>query len=122
MKKSCRYCGRIHDENETCPKKPKTNYRSDNTVEARFHHSGQWINKSKEIKERDNYLCRVCLSKNILNYKQLEVHHIVPLKIDFSLRLENDNLITLCKNHHIEAERGIIKVEELKSLITPPIL
>ena len=35
-------------------------------------------------------------------------------------RLDSNNLITLCTLHHKDAERGIISVEELHSLIDSP--
>jgi 5-methylcytosine-specific restriction endonuclease McrA len=43
----------------------------------------------------------------------LSVHHITSLKEDFSKRLDNDNLITLCELCHRKAEVGAIKKEEL---------
>lgn len=45
------------------------------------------------------------------------VHHITQLEQDFELRLENDNLITLCGSCHEEAETGMISKECLRSLI-----
>ena len=36
------------------------------------------------------------------------MHHIVPLAEDYDLRLENENLITLCVRHHKMADDGII--------------
>jgi len=34
-------------------------------------------------------------------YEDLEVHHIIPFHIDRSLELEESNLITLCRPHHL---------------------
>ena len=46
----------------------------------------------------------------------LSVHHIVPLKVDYDRRLDNDNLITLCRYHHEAAERGYISRLELANI------
>lgn len=34
------------------------------------------------------------------NYKNLEVHHIIPVNVDRSKELDPENLITLCKTCH----------------------
>ena len=41
-------------------------------------------------------------------YKELEVHHIVPIEEDYSKRLDETNLITLCRYHHELAEKNTI--------------
>ena len=46
----------------------------------------------------------------------VEVHHIVPVEEDYSLRLDNDNLISLCREHHEEAEKGRIDRDILKGI------
>lgn len=56
---------------------------------------------TKELKEkirnRDNYKCRICNSSQIQN-SRLDVHHI-----DYNKQNCNeDNLITLCKKHHMK--------------------
>ena len=122
MKKSCKYCGFIHEVGFNCPKKPKKNSKLKNNEIDGFRSTYAWQRKREEIKQRDLYLCRVCRDKNIdgiveYNYEDLGVHHIVPLRVDYSLRLENSNLITLCDKHHKDADSGIIKADYLKSLI-----
>ena len=71
------------------------------------------LRKAAEILERDYHCCRVCLSAGIINSNDLSVHHIIPLKDDYDRRLDNDNLITLCRYHHEAAERGHISRQEL---------
>ena len=122
MKKSCKYCGRIHDIGFECPRKPKRIKNLNNKEADNFRNTYAWQKKREEIKERDLYLCKACMDEGINGkveyvYEDLEVHHIVPLNTDYSLRLENDNLITLCNKHHKEAENGDIKVDYLRSLI-----
>lgn len=120
-KKSCIYCGRIHDKNFLCPKKPiRTRYNK--TDKDKFRNTKAWQNKREEIKQRDKGLCQICLLKLYNTIKQytfrgIEVHHIIPLNEDYSLRLESDNLISLCQYHHELAERGEISRSELKDII-----
>lgn len=52
---------------------------------------------------------------------ELQVHHIEPLEEREDLRLEEDNLITLCIQHHSMADNGKIPRALLHSLTeTPP--
>lgn len=114
--KSCKYCGRIHDISFDCGMKPKYYAKKGNDIDI-FHWSKAWEKKSKAIKERDNYLCLVCLSKKIYENKTLSTHHIVPLKEDWERRLDDDNLITLCRVHHEQAESNKISRKKLFELV-----
>lgn len=120
MKKACRYCGRIHDTGYICPKKPLKNKRT--TAFDKFRSSSVWQNKREMIKKRDNYCCKICFL-SIFDTKiddfYTEVHHIIPLAEDYSKRLDDDNLITLCERHHKLAENGVISRAELFSLTRP---
>lgn len=119
MKRTCKYCG-IVDENHICPHRKE--YKKKEFTQARkFRNSKSWQTKSQEIRQRDRHLCRICMidkynTVNQLNYKKLEVHHIISLEQDYSKRLDNDNLITLCSYHHHMAEAGDIPAEELQRL------
>ena len=77
--------------------------------------SGAWKVKANEIKQRDLFLCQVCLRQQDkrFNPHELSVHHIRKLRDAWDKRLENDNLITLCRIHHEEAENGILPIDYL---------
>lgn len=123
MLKTCSRCG-IVPQDHICPYK---NYRNKDTKENKFRSSKQWTNKSLEIRTRDKNLCQICL-RNLYNtqfkynYKNLEVHHITPISEDYTLRLENDNLITLCCYHHKLADKGVIPKIILNEIVlgSPP--
>lgn len=120
MLKSCKYCGRIHDGKFDCGKKPVRKKQGNN--KDRFRWTQAWQNKREEIKQRDKYLCQVCIRKLYDTYKQynygdLEVHHAIPLEEDFDKRLDNDNLITICEHHHEMAERGEIPLDTVLNII-----
>ena len=51
------------------------------------------------------------------NFTDLEVHHIEPIANAWDKRLEDDNLISLCRYHHELAEKGTIPAEVLKNII-----
>jgi len=54
----------------------------------------QFLEWSKNVKERDNYQCVICKCT-----KYLHTHHIIPREIH-PLRFDIDNGITLCAKHH----------------------
>ena len=66
--------------------------------------------------QRDFNCCRVCANVGVICAQDLSVHHIIPLAVDYERRLDDDNLITLCRYHHEQAERGAIKAAELRRL------
>jgi hypothetical protein len=82
----------------------------------------RWHIIREQCLERDYYMCRFCgltQQQHISIYeRELEVHHIIPRRqfyededksVDGTNSMEN--LITLCREHHIQAENGIIKLE-----------
>ena len=121
MLKSCPYCGRIHDSRIDCGAKPVR--RSKVSKKDKFRSSRQWQAKRQEIKQRDRYLCQVCIrglyGVGVRYYHEgLEVHHAVPLEEDYELRLADGNLLTLCQRHHEMAESGEIPREIILDIIT----
>ena len=121
MKKACPYCGKVHEKGFVCVRKPVQSRTSD---ADRFHYTGQWRDKSLYIRRRDLFLCAACRANlrgtvRRLNTEDLSVHHIIPLKVDYSLRLDDQNLITLCRVHHEMAENGELTAGELSELIPP---
>ncbi len=125
MLKSCKYCGRIHEEKEVCEAKDKASKRwgiRRNTKAFSFRKTNDWTLKSREIRDRDKYCCLCCKAMLIgttrqLNTYDLSVHHIVPIEEDYQLRLSNENLITLCAVHHEMCEAGEITRDNQRQLV-----
>lgn len=116
MLKACSGCGRIHKKGE-CDIVAVYSYKRKNESQAqKFRNRKVWRRKADEILERDYCCCRLCLMAGVVNSENLSVHHIIPLVQDFDKRLDNDNLITLCRYHHELAERGMLKKSELHRL------
>lgn len=114
--KACPYCGRIHPKGFDCGRLPKRGSQKD-TVEQRFRSSTRWTRKSIRIRERDHYMCVYCMQHDKrINTDDIEVHHIVPVKEDYDRRLDDDNLISLCREHHEAAEAHVISRDTLLSM------
>lgn len=118
MLKTCSHCG-IVSSDHICPySKRKKKYSLANDIRK----TNKWHLKSKEIKERDNYLCRICIL-NLYNtvYKfnteTLETHHIIPINEDDTKAFDDFNLITLCNYHHDMADKGDIPREFLLKIV-----
>ena len=119
--KTCKYCGRIHEEGYVCSKKPRKNKKKTGAA-SRFRSTSAWQEKRRQIKERDSYLCQVCIRDlystwRRYNHQDLQVHHAMPIDASEELRLENSNLITLCPMHHAMCDRGEIAYDEIKEII-----
>lgn len=118
MFKVCSQCGGIHDFNaDPC----QAGRIKKDTEAVRFRNTSRWQRKRKEIRERDKYLCQVCLidayeTQRMYTYDNIEVNHIIPIKEDANKALDNDNLISLCSPHHKMAGKGQIPRSVLVAL------
>lgn len=122
MLKSCCNCGRIHKRGEKCPNKKERVRLKTPTEMSKFRGSSAWRKVSLGVRARDKHMCQVCLTGKyntsfIYNFKNLEVHHIVPIVEDWSKRLDMDNCITVCRYHHELAEDGTISRKELIEIV-----
>lgn len=109
MLKSCQYCGHIHDKKIDCGYRSKTRKKYTNNDQFRKSHT--WTDKSLQIRARDKFVCQCCIRKmpgtiRQYEYDDIEVHHIEPLSDAWDMRLDDDNLISLCRTHHEMAEAG----------------
>jgi len=57
--------------------------------------SGRWPKFRKEFLKK-NFCCESCCT-----LKNLEVHHIIPFKVNKELELKEHNCLTLCKYCHL---------------------
>ena len=110
---TCTRCGKIHAKGYRCSGYARTYNGGD---ERGLRRTNKWKEKSLEIRERAHYLCEVCRDRGELTHEGLEVHHIIKVKDDQSLLLDNMNLICLCTAHHHEADEGKLSKEYLETL------
>lgn len=76
-----------------------------------FRSSSEWKKLRKKIINRDKH-CLICGSRD-----DLEIHHIIPLDVNWQLRKEKLNLITLCKLHHNQVHNGVFSQCYLMKLV-----
>lgn len=106
----CSNCGKLHDLDDGSCRPART---AQSTEASRFRDQRRWKKMSIAIRERDHYLCQICIIEAFdtydqYNYRMLEVNHIIPLEQDISLGLEPTNLLTMCTTHHKLADHGKI--------------
>ncbi len=72
-----------------------------------------WKKTQQFIRKRDGFLCKICGKSTKENNRSLPIHHIIPLKTFENFKEANiqENLITLCNECHIRAERGKLNIE-----------
>ncbi len=75
-------------------------YNKDNIKYSKFYSSTSWRKLSKYIRIKYNDLCLMCLIKDNAISPADVVHHITEIREDYSKRLEENNLITLCHSCH----------------------
>lgn len=69
-------------------------------------YGSRWKRIARDVRERDNYECQACgVHRNKLD-RNLQVHHIAPLREfdDVEEANDKDNLISLCKPCHTRWE------------------
>ncbi|NTW04543.1 MAG: HNH endonuclease [Peptococcaceae bacterium] len=92
-----------------------------------FYKSTKWKNKRAHILRRDEYMCREC-KRYGKTAAATTVHHIYPLEHRPDLALVNENLVSLCNDHHEKMHNrltgeltssGLEWVERIKNKLSP---
>lgn len=117
MLKACSRCGKIHPYSYTCNVGRARSFADRQDKEAsRLRSTRAWQVKREHIKESAFNLCEVCKAQGLYNFTDIEIHHIKKLSQEPTGLLEDDNLIALCKLHHIQADRGQLEATYLQEL------
>lgn len=66
---------------------------------SNFYKSKRWKEKREKILRRDEYLCQECKRYGKAT-PATTVHHVIPIEQDMSLKLNSNNLISLCEQCH----------------------
>ena len=111
--KYCEKCAKIRAVLEDDAKKEyykrynNNRYNNEDEEKVRkFYNSKEWINLRDYIYKKNNYLCAECLKQGIYT-KANVIHHLIPVKQNWYLRLIPDNLIPLCTKHHNEYHKKL---------------
>ena len=136
-KKYCSKCRKIHElgecnktpnvvEMDIAEKKKRDSKRKQYKTYAemseeelmiqKFYNSKEWRKKRDEILARSNGLCVVCWLLGRVR-SATSVHHIKKLREHFELRLDDNNLIAVCRECHELVESSCSSVEEVELLI-----
>jgi 5-methylcytosine-specific restriction endonuclease McrA len=65
----------------------------------KFYHGTKWKYKRLSVLERDHNECQICKRKGKLTIANT-VHHIKHIEDAPELSLEEDNLVSVCRNCH----------------------
>ena len=65
-----------------------------------FYHSKEWLTASRAAKEYYHGIDIVELYENDMVVNGRTVHHLIPIKTDWSRRLDKNNLIYLTESNH----------------------
>ncbi|PED05269.1 HNH endonuclease [Bacillus pseudomycoides] len=107
-------CKTLIDKGRYCPnhkrKRKKIVVYSKNKS---FYRTKAWEDLKAFCYQRDKGLCQQC--GRFVFGKQAHHHHIVPIKVNPSLKLDLDNIMTLCaKCHPIVEKETNAKYQEKK--------
>lgn len=64
-----------------------------------FYGSSEWVAVRNLMRVQTSNLCCMCLDENEIVIADV-CDHIIPIKVDWNLRLELSNLQMLCHKHH----------------------
>ena len=105
----CKHC---HSEKMRGPNNP--NWKGGNA-----DYGDNWIEAREIVRQRDNRLCVICHKKP--NYKNHDVHHIVPARVmgnGILWKNSPENLLVLCRKHHRIAEKDYSQsIPELRKIL-----
>lgn len=100
--KYCENCRPVLKQNNSERNKEYDAYKRDKQAD-KFYHSKKWKNIRDYVLMREGGFCQDCL-KNNRRTIATDVHHIIPVKQDWSKRLDIDNLVSLCEKCHKRRE------------------
>lgn len=93
------YCSE-HAEQKRKESHQEYKQRRTDEREQAFYKSGDWI-KTRNHKRSINPLCEHCLKEGKVTPMN-DVDHVIPVKVDWSLRLTLSNLQSLCRSCHVK--------------------
>lgn len=105
------YCDEHKRSRESIKRKQakKSVYHNENKP---FYNSSEWRNMRSIIYQREKGKCQRC--GRFIFGRNAHIHHVVPIKKDPTLKLEENNLKLLCRNCH-----SIEENEENKEKVFP---
>lgn len=115
IKKADKYCDKCKSElseKKSARNKHYDKYCRDYEIKA-FYNSTAWRKVASLVKIRSSGLCSLCYH-NGDNSKGSMIHHIIPIRDDWSKRLDTSNCIMLCDKCHNKVHSAYNKGKESK--------
>lgn len=103
------YCA---DHKRSKPRRKKTKKAIYHSKNKSFYNSDHWKSTRSYVYDRERGLCQRC--KAFVFGRRAHVHHVVPVSVDDTLKLEVNNLRLLCPQCHIIEEN-----EDKKAKVFP---
>ena len=72
---------------------------------AAFYRSVEWERAREQALIRDHGLCQDCLLDQRITTADM-VHHKIPVRMNWDLRLRLDNLVSLCNRCHAKIDHS----------------
>ena len=79
--------------------------RYDRDERAKKFYANRAWRRLRKIQLNEQPLCEMCLEEGITKQADM-VDHVVPIQVDWSLRLKKDNLQSLCNKCHAVKSAG----------------
>lgn len=92
-------------------RKKKYIYHHDN---KQFYNSKAWKDVRSFVYQREKGCCQRC--GRFVHGRRAHTHHIIPIRVDPTLKYEPNNLMLLCPQCHVEEEN---KDKEKKEIVFP---
>ena len=89
------YC----DEHSEFESQKQYDKYSRNKKSKTFYNSREWLKVRKLVLIRDKYLCQHCFKLKKIKRAEM-IDHIIPITINWKLRLTINNLQALCNSCH----------------------
>ena len=102
--KYCKEHQHLYEKETQLRHKIYDTYKRDRKLKA-FYNSREWRTLSRKVYIKQNGMCQECLKNKKITtgtydkhgrFKRNVVDHIIPIKVDWSRRLDESNLQVLC--------------------------
>lgn len=103
MKKICNRCGKTIDYSSRCECRDNITYNRTVSPEKRKFYSSYAWQKLRNRKVNEHPYCERCWSKwKIITTENLQGHHIKSFKDYSELRLDEENVVVLCRTCNLQ--------------------
>lgn len=103
--KICDKCSSVVGNYRSISDKVYQENRKD-SQEQKIYKTSKWKRVRSQAIAIANGLCEECIRRGKISYVD-DVHHKIPIKVDFSKAYDLNNLICLCRSCHIKAHKEI---------------